>query len=278
MKIPRDGANIYSKAAGTTAEPNETITSSQFNNSIDDLVTDANTARPITAGGTGGTTAATARTNLDVARQQSSTSNFTEGRGLIVGAGGLMGVALTHGVANLNDLITGHSWNISTVSGISNVPSADTGILTVELRAANRYVQTYRTTSAVAPATYQRSYNGTSWSAWHTICLVETGENADGRYTKYSDGRLECWSRVTSTDAINDAYEGGFQSSAFGAGFPFDFVEQPDDVQVSVASGSAPMVQLISATATGFFIRWLSFASQSSATRRACIYAYGRWE
>lgn len=55
--MPRDGSGVYSAPAGTTASPNTTIESSKYNALVSDLVTDANAARPITAGGTGETTA-----------------------------------------------------------------------------------------------------------------------------------------------------------------------------------------------------------------------------
>lgn len=55
--MPRDGSGVYSKPAGTTASPNTTIESTKYNAFADDLVSDANGARPITAGGTGATTA-----------------------------------------------------------------------------------------------------------------------------------------------------------------------------------------------------------------------------
>lgn len=55
--MPRDGSGVYSKPAGTTASPNTTIESSKYNSVVDDLVSDANAARPVTAGGTGETTA-----------------------------------------------------------------------------------------------------------------------------------------------------------------------------------------------------------------------------
>lgn len=61
--MPRSGG-IYSKPSGTTAVFGQTIQSSKFNELVDDIVTDLNTARPISAGGTGATTAATARTAL----------------------------------------------------------------------------------------------------------------------------------------------------------------------------------------------------------------------
>jgi hypothetical protein len=62
--MPRDGSGIYSKPAGTTAAPNTTIQSSKYNQTIDDLVADANAARPIVAGGTGGQSVGAARQNM----------------------------------------------------------------------------------------------------------------------------------------------------------------------------------------------------------------------
>jgi hypothetical protein len=49
---------------GTYGEPDTTIKSVPYNAQLDDFVNDANSARPITAGGTDATTAAGARTNL----------------------------------------------------------------------------------------------------------------------------------------------------------------------------------------------------------------------
>lgn len=56
--MPRNGSGVYSKPAGTTAVPRTKIEAAKFNSVVDDLVNDANAARPVTAGGTG-------RTNLD---------------------------------------------------------------------------------------------------------------------------------------------------------------------------------------------------------------------
>lgn len=62
--MPRSGSGVYSKPAGTTAVPNTTITSSQFNTSIDDIAADLNFPRPIASGGTGAANVADARDNL----------------------------------------------------------------------------------------------------------------------------------------------------------------------------------------------------------------------
>lgn len=62
--MARDGSGVYSKPSGTTAVPLATVESVKYNSTIDDLVTDANTARPIVAGGTGATSASAARVAL----------------------------------------------------------------------------------------------------------------------------------------------------------------------------------------------------------------------
>lgn len=64
--MPRDGAGVYTKPAGSTATTGQTIIATVHNLPIDDLVTDMNTARPIVAGGTGSTTALAARAALGV--------------------------------------------------------------------------------------------------------------------------------------------------------------------------------------------------------------------
>jgi microcystin-dependent protein len=63
--MPRSGGGIYSKGS-PSAVSGTTIQSAAYNTTIDDLVTDANAARPISAGGTGAANAADARTNLGI--------------------------------------------------------------------------------------------------------------------------------------------------------------------------------------------------------------------
>ncbi|WP_410176781.1 hypothetical protein [Sinorhizobium medicae] len=64
--LPRTGG-VYSPPAGTKGVSNTTIQSVPYNALVDDLTSDANAARPITAGGTGATSASIARTDLGVA-------------------------------------------------------------------------------------------------------------------------------------------------------------------------------------------------------------------
>lgn len=64
--MPRNVSGIYSKPAGTTAVANTLIESAKYNSTIDDLVQDANAARPVTAGGTGGNSVQSAQSSLSV--------------------------------------------------------------------------------------------------------------------------------------------------------------------------------------------------------------------
>jgi hypothetical protein len=63
--MPRSGGGIYSKGSPSVVS-GTTIQSAAYNTTIDDLVTDANAARPVSAGGTGAANAADARTNLGI--------------------------------------------------------------------------------------------------------------------------------------------------------------------------------------------------------------------
>lgn len=63
--MPRTGG-VYSPPAGTKGVPNTTIQSVPYNTMIDDLAADANAPRPVTAGGTGATSASGARAALGV--------------------------------------------------------------------------------------------------------------------------------------------------------------------------------------------------------------------
>jgi len=65
--MPRNGLGVYSPPPGTAATTLTPINSVSYNLFLTDLTSDLNTARPITAGGTGATTAAAARTALGLA-------------------------------------------------------------------------------------------------------------------------------------------------------------------------------------------------------------------
>lgn len=62
--MPRNGSGVYSLPAGSIVANGETIDASQHNPPLQDIASDLNTARPISAGGTGAATAAAALVNL----------------------------------------------------------------------------------------------------------------------------------------------------------------------------------------------------------------------
>lgn len=74
--MPRNGSGVYSKPSGSTAVDGNTIQSSEHNTPIDDLVNDANIARPVVAGGTGQTTALGAA-NVFAATDLTAAGNWT---------------------------------------------------------------------------------------------------------------------------------------------------------------------------------------------------------
>ena len=64
--MARDGSGVYSYPSGGAAVSGAAISSTAYNTFRADLLADLNAARPISAGGTGSTTAADARTALGV--------------------------------------------------------------------------------------------------------------------------------------------------------------------------------------------------------------------
>lgn len=75
--MPRNGSGVASKPAGTTAVAFTTIESAKFNQVIDDIYAIFNDPAPVVKGGTGATTAADARTNLDVPKKVTTTTDNT---------------------------------------------------------------------------------------------------------------------------------------------------------------------------------------------------------
>jgi hypothetical protein len=101
--MPRNGSGVYDVPAGTTATPNTTILSAAYNAFVADLIADLNAARPVTAGGTGGTSVITgwdglAAKGTDIA--SASSINLTTATGpsvTITGTATIASVTLAEG-------------------------------------------------------------------------------------------------------------------------------------------------------------------------------------
>lgn len=64
--MPRDGSNVYSPPAGTTATSGTTIESAKYNAFVADITSDLNAARPVSVGGTGVSTVSAAQTAFKI--------------------------------------------------------------------------------------------------------------------------------------------------------------------------------------------------------------------
>lgn len=276
--MPRDGSGVMSRVPGTEAAPNETITSSQFNTTIDDLVADANAARPVSAGGTGAASATDARTNLDVAQRVETVSDFTAGRGLIVGSGGLLGDAVPVTVTDANDLVTGGFWAVSNLGAVSNLPANLRGIVGVVRRSSTRIFQTfYEAETSGGGRQWTRTKHDGGWTAWELVAtLVASGTVTDGLYWKYGDGRMDVRRRASFTTATNILFEVGYGSETVAFNFGQTFIAAP---RVSLTpAGRCIGVSVNNITTTQVIVRFLSAISDGSAERSVEIAATGNWK
>lgn len=125
--ISRDGSGIFSKPSGTTAPfASNLISSTTFNTLIDDFVTDANTARPITAGGTGATSASAARTALGV---QALDATLTAFAALLTASGKVPYATGTDTASEADSTSYGRSlWNVASEAALKTLINAEAGV------------------------------------------------------------------------------------------------------------------------------------------------------
>ena len=123
--MPRSGGGIYSAPVGTTAVSGTTIDSAPYNAFIADLVTDANAARPISAGGTGAANAAAALTNLGAAALAGAA--FTGAVTSATGIGNCGNSALGNTNVGANALTANTTGNANTATGASALAANTTG-------------------------------------------------------------------------------------------------------------------------------------------------------
>lgn len=110
--------------------------------------------------------------------------------------------------------------------------------------------------------------------------IIDSGSNANGKWTKYKDGTMICSNTKTVTTTLNSAY-GAFYITPYQAGqkFPKQFTGVPDITQYVE---SATNVWLLSAAMTtnttsgGTFV--LGVASSASITFKLTYLATGRWK
>lgn len=300
--MARNGSGVYSLPAGSLATTGTGIIASTHNTPIQDLEADANTARPVVAGGTGATSASGARTNLGLGTQsdaisnlglgnaagstiQSSTYDATAGRLLINGAFGL-GVAAPEALtaSNALDSVARTQWNrvMSANRATVNGPSETGGGVVL--------TQRYSTTNAVQTwyyitdtrSVYRRTLEASTWSAWTktfdqsnalgtvsqtsgvpTGALQERVAGVTSTYSRYADGTQICRARLN----------GG--SSTINWTFPAQFASAPA-VVATADNSEARFVAVDNVTTSGADIIAYRDDGDPSNTSRNVI-AIGGW-
>ncbi|MFN4056646.1 MAG: DUF2793 domain-containing protein [Roseinatronobacter sp.] len=212
------------------------------------------TALPLASGGTGGTTAATARSGLGLGNAATgtvttSTLDTTTGRHLRVGDFGVGGLAPSWTTTtDLNDIILGGSYTLS--GSFANGPSGGgsvSGVLSVIRRAFNAgaTVTQLLSRSGTEVALWVRTGTGNpvSWTAWSRLigqnnilgtvsqsagvptgAVIERGSNANGEFVRFADGTQIC-TRQVALDGLSIAttHGGVFRSAPVSYTLPASF-------------------------------------------------------
>ncbi len=175
--MPRNGSGVYSPD-WVNAAPNTTIESAKQNAMVADLVTDANAARPITAGGTGRTTARL----LDGTWRYENTADPTK---LLAFDLQYMSTATTRTITmgDANVTLRPQSWELISNTTIAGAASwTATGLSAYRVLRISGYVRP--ATDAVTVGLRTSTNNGSSFDAGagdyftQTVTGVSTGLNA----------------------------------------------------------------------------------------------------
>lgn len=233
--MPRDGSGIFSKVAGTTAVSGTAIESAKYNSVIDDFAADANTPRPIVAGGTGASTAGAARTALGLAigtNVQAHDADLTAIAAL-VSAANKMPYATGSGTWALADLTAFARTLLDDTTAAATRTTLGFDTATIETADANNATKTgfYRlqNTCANLPSVnafecivsspngtdiaqvairatdgqmWRRIRTGGAWTAW---VLMADASNIDG-YAK-AIGVGQSWQDMTASRVVSTSYQ-----------------------------------------------------------------------
>lgn len=138
--MPRNGSGVYSLPGTYEATPGETILAVQHNDPLEDLQQDANTARPIVAGGTGASSAADARTALGAAGLTDE-NTFTKRQTWAKGAN----------IASASTLTLGTDGNYFHVTGTTTITALSGSASPVLLTFDGALTLTHNGTSLILP-------------------------------------------------------------------------------------------------------------------------------
>ncbi len=235
-------------------------------------------------------------------RAEAATGRLVAPQGLVLN-GALTGLAVTQGDADtgagrvlkvgdygLGRNIAGRTapsndLNNATTSGWWDFDSAtlhrpagwNNGVVEVASRGTNRVVQiACRAQGQTEPGAVIRvQYGAADWSPWRPL-VPESGSNANGSYTRFADGTMECFQTITVSQAIDTAFRGGYRNTGQSWTFPAAFSATPC---VTGCAGSLNSFGVVThgATATAVSVCHTAVAAQASAPLTAQMRAVGRW-
>ena len=229
---------------------------------------------------------------------QSSVTDTSAGKAMIVGAGGLLNTATGTNIGDWDDTtIASGLYNFSNAtSNIASRPTgyttSDFGVVLVERYNANLFRQTaYRiqgSTLTTDPLYMTRTYNNGTWSTWERIyssssivgtvsedgsgnptgALYETGGAiATGAYTMLADGTMIVEARAISSTA----------NAATTFTYPAAFIESPAPfVNARYASGMRE-ANIVTVGTSSLTFRTADLSDDESVTPSVDIFLVGRW-
>lgn len=170
--MPRNGSGVFSLPPNSTATPNTIILSALFNGVMADLVSDANAARPVSAGGTGASNIGGAQEALGIDHLVGSIPELSDGSAL----------------DNVSSLQWNYvaSENCTTVNGPTG--GGDGIVFTGYASSGSKRVQIYYGLDGVH---WRRRYTANAWTTWRPDQKSGgTSNGTNGAYDKFASGLL----------------------------------------------------------------------------------------
>lgn len=282
--MPRAGG-IYSAPAGSDAVTNTTIESAKYNALIADLVTDANAARPITAGGTGAISAIAAS---DALHTQSSniasgtTTNLASATGVLVNITGTTAITAfgTVSAGAIRSLIfagiltlTHDATSLILPTGANITTAAGDVAIMQSLGSGNWKCVAYtRANGQSLAATTPTTTRGD---------LIYRGASADSRLAKGTEGQYlkqgaddPAWASLTIDDGLCVTIASPSNKS-YTLGLKMPFGGTISETTTKSLSGTCTATFKINTTALGGTANSVSSSEQSQAQASANVFVAG---
>lgn len=202
--------------------------------------------------------AAAAQNTLIVAQKQSSLTDTTAGRGMLVGAFGLGAFSPPRITTDAN-LITLNGWQ-PVAGAAANTPEGIDGIALTSMWDNNvAGSQMFFTPST--GALHIRMRGASAWGTWRRLD-IQRGSNSNGDWTRFPDGTQICMGLVPIGATGTVIYPAAFSSVPYNPG------GSNTNADVLVDSWGT----MSTSTALSFDYRWKSLTDA-----RGCYTAIGRW-